>query len=161
LVLILDNGWIGMTGQQPHPGSDIRYYKEGFYKKNIILEKLLESTGAHVNVIKHYENNDETYFTKLKDLIYQLGLDVLENRNLHVIVIKDECIQKIIKRQALTKRYIEKELCNNCGICYSQFLCPAIDERVNFAFIDSNMCLGCGICEEICPNNAIMTEEIQ
>ena len=161
LVLILDNGWIGMTGQQPNPGSDTRYYKEGSYKKNIILEELLEGTGAHVNVIKYYENNDENYFTKLKDLIYQIGLDVLENRNLHVIVIKNECIQKIIKRQAPAIRYVDNELCNNCGICYSQFLCPAIDEKENVAFIDSNICLGCGICEEICPNNAINREELE
>ncbi len=161
LVLILDNGWIGMTGQQPHPGSDTRYYNEGCYKKNIILEELLEGTGAHVNVIKHYEKNHKDYYTKLKDLIYQIGMDVLENRNLNVIVIKDECIQKIIKRQAPAIRSVDSELCNNCGICYSQFLCPAIYEREDCAFIDSNLCLGCGVCEEICPNNAINKEVLE
>ena len=158
LVLILDNGWIGMTGQQPHPGSDTRYYKEGSFKNKIILEDLLEGTGAHVNVIKHHEIKDKDYFLKLKDLIYQTGLDVLENGNLHVIVIKDECIQKLIKRKAPTIRYVDREFCNNCSICYSQFLCPAIDERENLAFIDSTICLGCGICEQICPNNAIKRE---
>ena len=160
LVLILDNGWIGMTGQQPHPGSDIRYYEEWSYKKGIILEELLKGTGAKVNVIKHYEKNDEDYFKKLKNLIYQMGLDVIENRNLHVIVIKDECIQKAIKREALVIRYVNNDLCNNCGICYVQFLCPAIDESENMAFIDPNICLGCGICEEICPNKAIKREEL-
>ncbi len=160
LVLILDNGWIGMTGQQPHPGSDTRFYKEGIFKKNIILEDLVEGTGAHVNVIKHYERNDEEYFKNLKDLIYQNGLDVLENRSLHVIIIKDECIQKKIKRKVPEVRCVDIELCNNCGICYSQFLCPAICDRENYAFIDSNVCLGCGICEEICPTNAIHKEEI-
>ncbi|MFX1438191.1 MAG: thiamine pyrophosphate-dependent enzyme [Promethearchaeota archaeon] len=161
LVLILDNGWIGMTGQQPHPGSDTRYYEEGSYKKGIILEDLLEGTGAQVNVIKHYEKNDEDYFTQLKELMYQTGLDVIKNRNLHVIVIKDECIQKAIKREVLVVRYVNSESCNNCGICYSQFLCPAIDEKENWAFIDSNVCLGCGICEEICPNHAIKREELE
>ncbi|MFX1549437.1 MAG: thiamine pyrophosphate-dependent enzyme [Promethearchaeota archaeon] len=160
LVLILDNGWIGMTGQQAHPGSDTRYYREGNYKQNVILEEFLEGTGAYVNVIKHNEKTDDEYFSKLKDLIFQIGLDVLENRNLHVIVIKDECIQKLIERQKPTIRYVDSELCNNCGICYSQFLCPAINAIDNFAFIDSNLCLGCGICEEICPNNAIYKEEI-
>jgi len=159
LVLILDNGWIGMTGQQPHQGSDTRYYKEGSSKKAINLDNFLPSTGAHVNVIKHNENNAENYFTQLKQLIYEKGLDVIENKNLNVIVIKDECIQKTIKRQEPVIRVIDTELCNNCGICFSKFLCPAIDSREDFTYIDPSLCLGCGICEEICPNNAIKTEE--
>ncbi len=159
LVLILDNGWIGMTGQQPHPGSDTRYYNEGSFKKSIDLEQFLLGTGANVTVIKHNENKDEGYTSQLRNLIYEKGCDVLENKSLHVILIKDECIQKTVKRQPIIIRYIDLELCNNCGICYSQFLCPAIDEKDNSAFIDSNLCLGCGICEEICPNNAIKKEE--
>jgi indolepyruvate ferredoxin oxidoreductase alpha subunit len=161
LVLILDNGWIGMTGQQPHPGSDTRYYKEGSSKRNIILEDLVESSGAYVNVIKHFEKSENGYFKGLKDLIYQVGLDVLENKELHVIIIKDECIQKTIKRKLPDIRAVVQELCNNCGICYSKFLCPAIEEREENAYIDSNLCFGCGVCEEICPNNAIKTEELQ
>lgn len=160
LILILDNGWIGMTGQQPHQGSDIRYYKEGIYKKSINLEEFLRGTGTNVNVIKHYDNYDESYSKKLKDLIYESGLDVLENGNLHVIVIKDECIQKSVKRQAPLIRYVDKEICNNCGLCYSQYGCSAITEREDIAYIDPNLCLGCGICEEICPNNAINREEL-
>jgi indolepyruvate ferredoxin oxidoreductase alpha subunit len=161
LVLILDNGWIGMTGQQPHPGSDPRYYKEGSSKRKIILEDLVESSGAHINVIKHYEKEDDGYFKKLKDLIYQIGLRVLENKELHVIIIKDECIQRTIKRQSPEIRYVVQDLCNNCGICYSQFLCPAIDEREENAYINSYLCLGCGICEELCPNKAIRMEDIK
>ncbi len=161
LVLILDNGWIGMTGQQPHPGSDTRYYKEGSSKRNIILEDLVESSGAHVNVIKHFEKTENGYFKRLKDLVYQIGLDVLENKELHVIIIKDECIQKTIKRKLPDIRVVDQELCNNCGICYFKFLCPAIEEWKENAYIDSNLCLGCGICEEICPNNAIKMEELR
>ncbi|MFX1315832.1 MAG: thiamine pyrophosphate-dependent enzyme [Promethearchaeota archaeon] len=160
LVLILDNGWIGMTGQQPHPGSDTRYYKEGSYKKSINLEEFLKGTGAHVSVIKHHEGNVREYFGRLKDLIYEKGLDVLENKNLEVILIRDECIQKYIKRYELKVRYVDVELCNNCGLCYSQFLCPAVSEKDDNAYINSNLCSGCGICEEICPNNAINREEI-
>ncbi|MFW9881642.1 MAG: thiamine pyrophosphate-dependent enzyme, partial [Candidatus Thorarchaeota archaeon] len=160
LVLILDNGWIGMTGQQPHPGSDTQFYKEGNFKKNINLEEFLQGSGANVHVIKHLESNDKNYFKKLKSLIYEKGLDVLENRNLHVIIIKDECIQKTIKRETPTIRQVIIELCNNCGVCYSQFLCPAVEEREGIAYIDPSLCLGCGICEEVCPNNAIIREEI-
>lgn len=160
LVLILDNGWIGMTGQQPHPGSDTRYYKEGTFKKRINLENFLQCTEAYVDIIKHNENGDESYSSKLKELIYEKGIDVLENKNLHVIVIQDECIQKTVKRQAPVIRFVNTELCNNCGICYNQFLCPAIDEQDDSAYINQNLCLGCDICEEICPNNAINRGEL-
>jgi indolepyruvate ferredoxin oxidoreductase alpha subunit len=160
LVLILDNGWIGMTGQQPHPGSDIRYYKEGYFKKDIKLEVFLKGTGAHVSVIRHHEDRKQGYLSKLKELIYEKGLDVLERKNLHVILIKDECVQKYIKRHKPNVRCVDVELCKNCGLCYSEFLCPAISEKDDAAFINSGLCLGCGICEDICPNKAINKEEI-
>ncbi|MFX1494747.1 MAG: thiamine pyrophosphate-dependent enzyme [Promethearchaeota archaeon] len=158
LVLILDNGWIGMTGQQPHPGSDTRYYKEGFSKQSIKLKKLLQGTGTVVNMITHQDSDEQEYETKLENLIYEKGLDVLENKSLQVIVVRDECIQKVIKRYKPKVRSVNVELCTNCGICYNQFLCPAIIEKDDSAHIKSTLCLGCGICEEICPNNAIKRE---
>lgn len=158
LVLILDNGWIGMTGQQPHPGSDTRYYTGGFFKKSIDLEDFIKGMGVDVNIINHHSNVDGTYFNRLKNCIYENGIDVLERKNLHVIVVKDECIQKYITRTEAKVRYVNEMLCNNCGLCYSQLLCPAIDEQGSTAFIRPNICLGCGICEEICPNHAINKE---
>lgn len=160
LVLILDNGWIGMTGQQPHPGSDTLYYAEGDFKKRIYLERFLLGTGADFDVIKHAEKQDGKYSVELYDLIYRKSLEVLESKNLHVILIQDECIQKTIKRQAIVIRAVDTDSCNNCGICYNQFLCPAIVEIEDNAYIDSGICLGCGVCEEICPNKAIHKEEI-
>ncbi|MFW9968966.1 MAG: thiamine pyrophosphate-dependent enzyme [Candidatus Odinarchaeota archaeon] len=160
LVLILDNGWIGMTGQQPHPGSNILHYEGGIFKKRINLEKFLIGTGAIVSMIKHKEKDDRKYFTELTDLIYRKGLEVLESKELQVVVIEDECIQKTIKRQSFIIRSVNIELCNNCGICYTQLLCPAIVEREGNAYISSNVCFGCGICEEICPRNAINKEEL-
>ena len=110
--------------------------------------------------MKHNEDSDDEYISRLRKLIYERGLDVIRNKVLNVILIKDECIQKTVKRQPIIIRYVDIGLCNNCGICYSQFLCPAIEEKVKSAYIDSKLCLGCGICEEICPNKAIKTEEL-
>ena len=156
LVLILDNGWIGMTGQQPHPGSDTRYYQEGSFKKKIDLEKFLQGTGANISVIKRLDRNEGKYSDKLSALIYEKGHSVLKKGDIHVIVIKDECIQKYNQRNTLEMRYVDEGLCTNCGICYTQFFCPALNKKDDRAHINSNECLGCGICEEICPNNAIL-----
>ena len=156
LVLILDNGWIGMTGQQPHPGSDIRYYQEGSFKKQIDLEKFLQGTGANISIVKRRERNEEKYPDRLKDIIYEKSYDVLEKGDIHVIIIEDECIQKYNQRSTLEIRYVDEGLCNNCGVCYNQFYCSALNEKHGKAHINSNECLGCGICKEICPNNAIL-----
>ena len=159
LVLILDNGWIGMTGQQPHPGSDTSNYKEGQFKNRIDLEKFLKGTGADVSVIKQKGNKDKQYVSRLQNLIVDKGCVVLERKNLQIIVAQDECIQQIIKRTKNESKKVDLELCNNCGICYNQFLCPVISEHNNMVYIDPNDCVGCGICEEICPNEAIKEEE--
>ncbi|NHJ22130.1 MAG: indolepyruvate ferredoxin oxidoreductase subunit alpha [Candidatus Lokiarchaeota archaeon] len=159
LILILDNGWIGMTGQQPHPGSDTKYYKEGRYKNKIDLEKFLEGTGAKLNIIKRQDHNTKNYPKRLKDLIYEKSLNVLENGELHVILIEDECIQKFNENNILKIRYVDEKLCTNCGICYDQFSCSALYEQDNKACINRNECLGCGICEDLCPNNAILRGE--
>jgi len=158
LVLILDNGWIGMTGQQPHPGSDTHYYDSGHLKKSIDLEKFLKGSGAIVSVITH-SNKNRDYVKLLKNLIYEKSLDVIQNKNLNTILIKDECLQKYVKRHEIRIRKVNTNSCNNCGLCYDQLLCSAISEQGNSAFIDSKLCLGCGICEEICPNKAIYEEE--
>lgn len=156
LVLILDNGWIGMTGQQPHPGSDIRYYQEGIYKEKVDLRRLLQGTGANVSVITHQKGNKENYLDNLEDLIYEKGHSIIEKKDMQVIVIEDECIQKYIQRNTLEVRYVDEGLCNNCGLCYNQFNCPALNKKNDHAHINSNECLGCGICESLCPNNAIL-----
>ncbi|MFX1234583.1 MAG: thiamine pyrophosphate-dependent enzyme [Promethearchaeota archaeon] len=158
MILILDNGWIGMTGQQPHPGSDTRHYEGGDFKANIDLEAFLKGTSIHVNILKHYECAEGTYFNELKQTIYENGMDVLKQKSPHVIVVRDECIQKYNSRYKSKVRYIKEELCNNCGICYSEFLCPAIYADNGTVYIRPNVCLGCGICEQICPNNAIKKE---
>jgi indolepyruvate ferredoxin oxidoreductase alpha subunit len=156
LVLILVNGWIGMTGQQPNPGSDTRYYQEGRFKKKIDLEKFLQGTGANISVINRRDRNGGKYPKRLNDLIYEKSRSVVEKREMHVIVIEDECIQKYNQRNALEVMWVDEGLCTSCGICYIQFNCPALNEKNSKAYINSSECLGCGICEEICPNNAIL-----
>lgn len=47
---------------------------------------------------------------------------------------------------------VDKDTCNECGLC--QMYCPdaAIDEELN---VDLDFCKGCGICANECPKKAI------
>lgn len=47
---------------------------------------------------------------------------------------------------------VDKEKCNQCGMC--QMYCPdaAIDDELN---VDPDFCKGCGICANECPKKAI------
>jgi len=54
LLLLLDNGWIGMTGQQCDAGTHTEHYSEGKYKTRIPLEKVVES-------IKKYSSFNKTH----------------------------------------------------------------------------------------------------
>jgi pyruvate ferredoxin oxidoreductase delta subunit len=50
---------------------------------------------------------------------------------------------------------IDREKCNECGICV--LFCPdgCIDKDLN---IDLDFCKGCGICAQECPKKAITME---
>ncbi len=53
------------------------------------------------------------------------------------------------------KPVVDRELCNECGLC--RMYCPdgVIDVELN---IDLEYCKGCGICAKECPKNAITME---
>ncbi|MHA1729823.1 MAG: thiamine pyrophosphate-dependent enzyme, partial [Promethearchaeota archaeon] len=155
LVLILDNGWIGMTGQQPNPGTNSDHYSEGRYKQRTSVENIIEGMGANVDTIRNNFSNKMKYIRKLTNLFIEAGLDVLNNRTTRVIVIKDECIQQYKKRYKPIIRFVDRELCVNCKTCYLTFGCPAIYVEDEKACIDATTCLGCGVCEDLCPTKAI------
>ena len=47
---------------------------------------------------------------------------------------------------------VERELCNECGLC--RMYCPDGAISVDL-IIDLDYCKGCGICAEECPKKAI------
>jgi indolepyruvate ferredoxin oxidoreductase alpha subunit len=159
LVLILDNGWIGMTGQQPNPGSNTDHYTMGTEKYRVFVEKIAEGIGTKVDTVINSGKDAVKYIKNLRELIFQAGEYVLENREPRVIVIKDECIQPVRRRKKPVIREADPEKCVNCGMCYRNLGCPAIYVENDHSVIDPALCLGCGICEALCPQNAIHIKE--
>jgi indolepyruvate ferredoxin oxidoreductase alpha subunit len=143
-----------MTGQQVNPGTNLEHYSEGIYKKQIPLAKIIESTGVDLDIYQKIDDNQK-HTIRLRNLIVNAGLDVLNNKKTHVILIQDECIQKSKKRYTIQTRFVDSELCTNCGICYRELACPSISLQNEKAYIDPGICLGCGVCEQECPKHAI------
>ncbi|OQY37224.1 MAG: (4Fe-4S)-binding protein [Candidatus Cloacimonetes bacterium 4572_65] len=54
---------------------------------------------------------------------------------------------------------INRQLCNNCGLCQQKCRFDSIISLSNYKKIDPLGCEGCGYCARICPTNAIAMED--
>ncbi len=50
---------------------------------------------------------------------------------------------------------INKNICNNCGLCQKICMYRAISEKDGARWSDPNKCDGCGVCVQLCPVSAI------
>jgi len=142
-ILILDNATTAMTGHQEHPGTGLT--AKGEPAGRVVLENIIKGIGiSDVKVVDAF---------KVKELRAALK-DSLERDELSVVIVRGACAVKEPKRA--NPRAIDKDLCNQCGICLL-IGCPAIQTEGKQPVIDATMCMGdaCTICEQICPRKAI------
>jgi TPP-dependent indolepyruvate ferredoxin oxidoreductase alpha subunit len=157
-VIILDNRIVAMTGHQPTPASG--------------------KTAM----------GDDAKIVNIPDIVKSVGIDKIVtvdpyDLNACIVAIREAltfdgpCV--IIAQRVcplLTERGIPYEItekCGSCGLCVTQFGCPAISQTNNSSSndedehstgggsgsrveIDSTLCNGCGVCASICPHNAIL-----
>lgn len=148
-LVILDNGTTGMTGHQPHPGTDVQ--KVGLQNKTqILIEDVVRGCGVKdVHIIEPY---------KVKKSIETLK-KAYEYEGISVVIAKELCplFARATKQLKRTRPFrINPEKCKNHRICLNRLACPAMyleDGRVQ---IDKNLCIGCAVCAQICPENAIV-----
>ena len=50
---------------------------------------------------------------------------------------------------------VDKETCNQCGICYTYCPPQCIVEEDEYYVADLEFCKGCGVCAKECPKGAI------
>jgi len=142
-VLILDNSTTAMTGHQEHPGTGFNVKGEPAGK--VVLENIVKGLGINeVKVVDAF---------KIKELRAALR-DSLERNELSVVIVRGNCAVKLPKK--INPRAVDKEVCNQCGICLL-IGCPAIQTEGIQPAIDQTACMGdaCTICEQICPRKAI------
>ncbi|MDW7711150.1 MAG: indolepyruvate ferredoxin oxidoreductase subunit alpha [Deferrisomatales bacterium] len=154
LLLILDNGWVAMTGHQPSPTT--RRLLDGTPRPAADLAGLVKSLG-----VGWVRRADAFRPVALENLFR----DALKVSGVRVIVVEGECALQAERRTAAgppgPEEYVDldAERCQRCHRCYRELACPAIREAGEGAEaryrIDEALCQRCGVCEALCPNSAI------
>ena len=153
LLILLDNSATAMTGFQSHPGTGFNAVGEPTEK--VDAEKLCISLGCKVTVGDPFDIRGTV--KTIRGLLEQNGVKVLIiRRKCELVRMKEEKTKPILVK-------IDETTCKGeeCGICSSQFRCPALfqDQETGMAKLKEDICCGCGVCVDICPFKAITSEE--
>jgi indolepyruvate ferredoxin oxidoreductase alpha subunit len=116
---------------------------------------------------------DQTKTVNIQEITKSIGIDKIITVDPYNIKATTEAIREIMTYNnpsviisqrpcplLLTERDPPLEItnkCGACGLCTTQFGCPAIITQPTNgkAEIDPTLCNGCGVCETICPHQAI------
>ncbi|HIH00931.1 TPA: 4Fe-4S binding protein [Thermoplasmata archaeon] len=150
-LVILDNSVTAMTGQQPHPGSDVTAGARP--AKKLVLENVVRGFGIEdVTIVDPYD---------VKDTIEQMKT-ALSRKGPNVIISRRECAlysdrNKRKRGEKISSKAVDHEKCKRPYTCVRQFHCPAIsiDDDDRSAEISQSLCDGCGVCSRICPFGSI------
>jgi len=156
-LVVMDNSGTAMTGFQPHPG--VARNALGQEVPGVDIAKISEAIGARVEIRDPF-NVQETRET-LNNLI--------EDKNgAKVLVLRQACALSPQRRNK--KNYdvrVDQTICVGevcgCGrFCTRIFRCPGIiwNYEKKRAEIDEVICAGCGVCADVCPQGAIIREDV-
>jgi indolepyruvate ferredoxin oxidoreductase alpha subunit len=158
VMVILDNSTTAMTGFQPHPG--VGRNAMGEEVAPVDIEAVCHSFGAKVSVTDPFdlEGTKQKMLQALEDPV-----------GAKVVIMRRQCQMLKGKEEKLPYQVrVNPEICigDDCGcdrLCTRVFKCPGLmwDNKLAQARIDEVICVGCGVCADICPEKAIIKEEIR
>ena len=150
VLLILDNATTAMTGHQPTPALD-RYEPTG-KGKMVSIEKAVEACG-----VEFIRTGDPYDYETFAPLIKEAAAYAEAGNGPAVVISRHPCLMdRHGSRTDTGKTYRVTDDCVGCGICQTDFGCPAwVEGEDDQMTILAHMCVGCGICEHVCPAGAI------
>jgi len=172
-LILFNNYWTSMTGQQEHPGTPRKYITR-FGSKSKTDVKELDIIKFLQNIGLERDNLEVTGAYNISHL-KRLFQSILEKDGTRVIVINEECALKKKRRLREEKAALDQvqnnytyytitDTCTKCNVCIEKFGCPAINVSImenseSDYFIDEAMCIPeiCpGVCKSLCKNNSIL-----
>ena len=150
-VLILDNGWTGMTGHQPNPNTGLNVLGEPVPR--VSIEEIVKACGVkHLQVVSPYDVEETVQ--AISSAMDQPGPAVVVCRQ--VCPVQDHRIRRKQGDKLDLKMFtVDSDLCSGCLHCVNSIGCPALDVTRGKISINPVHCIGCGVCEQICPTKAI------
>ena len=154
-VMILDNGWTGMTGHQPNANTGINVM--GKPAPKVSLEEMAKASGVqYVKVISPY-NVDEAIDT-IMEAMKQPGPAVLISRQ--VCPVQDRRLRRRAGEKLVDPEVtVDADKCTGCLYCVNNVGCPALDVMDGKIQINPTVCIGCGVCAQVCPTGAIEVKQ--
>ena len=148
-IIILDNATTAMTGQQDHPGVELKL--DGNSGIKVDIEGVVRAVGV-TDVHKVNAFNVKAVKKVFKEALGYHGPSV--------VIVEGPCF--FVGVGAADPYEVDNAACTACGLCF-RLGCPAIirsdelDERTERAkaTIDPVLCVGCDMCAQICPQEAM------
>jgi len=158
LLIILDNSATAMTGFQPHPGVGIS--ARGEVTTTVDIESVVRSLGVPVEVADPYD---------LRATSQIMSKMLRERGGVRVLILRRKCALAQRREGGFPFRMeVDPEKCKgeSCGCgryCTRVFRCPGLiwDAKEGKSRIDQVICVGCGVCADICPENALLKEDVK
>lgn len=153
-LVILDNGTTAMTGHQPTPALGRRL--DGMPVPAVRIPDLVRACGVRFLV-----EEDPYRFESFAGALEKARAHTeSEDGGIAVVIAKHPCLMdrngqvgELSTRVSVTV----SDKCKGCGICISQFECPALQSTGEKSpiRIDETLCTGCGVCVHACPQGAL------
>ncbi len=152
-VIILDNGWISMTGWQPNVGTNVGTKDTSYSEthERISIEEVVRALKVkHVSRINPYQS----------DKMICVLMEALSHPELSVVISDAECSVQKRRTKKTGSMKVKPEFCIGLDVCMPSCVavlaCPAFERGGDGkVWINSNLCNGCGLCHHVCPHGAI------
>ncbi|NCB31113.1 MAG: indolepyruvate ferredoxin oxidoreductase subunit alpha, partial [Clostridia bacterium] len=149
-LILMDNGWTGMTGMQVNPGTAMEFQRDPAHQR-LDIAKIIPALG-----VKEFAQADPYDVPALTALLK----DMLKRPGVKVILARQECAIQSGRRKVVYGRFhVDPALCTRCKACILKTGCPGLVFDGEKVSIDRKQCNGCGICSTQCRFQAIVRED--
>ncbi len=145
VVVVMDNGWTGMTGMQVNPGTAETEQKGG---RRIDLAELIPALG-----VDRFAISDPYDLAATTAILTEF---LKESAGVHILLARRECAIQTRRRGASGGTIqLDAAKCVLCKQCLRVTGCPSLSLADGVIRVDAGLCNGCGLCAAVCPTHAL------